>query len=209
MIRSKHTFSYDDRLEKVLNSDLFDQLRKDDPNIRDRIHLLFGSLEEDDIGVNVESDLNNLNENCQIVIHTAANVSFDAIMEEYIYTNIMGTKNLLDLCKTMKNLEMFAYISTAYSQLNHAPNVEEEFYDPIIDSDAFIRKYHFTKKDPAFSFLFNYNLPLFMGEKLVNYTMSKNAAEAMVKTYENDFPVVVVRPSVGRFKGNVKFWIEF
>lgn len=198
LIRNKRTFSYEDRLNKILNGNLFDKLRDIDEDFSKRIHLLNGSLEEDNIGLNIMEERNNVLENCEIVIHSAANVNFYDKMENLIESNLIGTENLLKLCKQMKNLQLFVYLSTAYSQVNHSPKVEEHFYEPIIPPIDLIRK-HQLMKDKDFSMLFNYNLPKFMGENHVNYTLSKNVGESLVKSYENDFPIVVVRPSIGKF----------
>lgn len=204
LIRSKRNLSSNERLEKILNSNLCDKLHKIDANIRKRIHLLNGSLELENIGLNNnnnENDFNDFIENCEIVIHSAANVNFDDPMEHYIQTNIIGTENLLKLCNKMSKLQLFVYLSTAFCQINHAPKIDEKFYVPIMHSNELIRKFHIIQQnDDDYSKLFNLNLPKFMGKEHINYTLSKNSAEALVKTYENDFPIVVLRPSIGEYK---------
>lgn len=193
-IRSKRNVSASDRLEKILNSDLFDKLREIDPNVCKRIHLLNGSLDQNNIGLTNEIDLNELIENCEIVIHSAANVEFNDPMENYIRVNILGTENLLQICKQMKKLKLFVYVSTAYSQSNHKSKIEETFYDPIIQPNAFMKMLEQNKED-FLKFVEN-DLPKYLGKHHIYYTLSKNSAEALVKQYENDFSVIVVRPAI-------------
>lgn len=167
-----------------------------DPNVKDRIRVLDGSLEYANLGIINERTFDDLIEECEIVIHSAANVSFIDPMEDLIRVNLLGTQNLLEKCKDMQSLRTFVHISTAFSQMNHAPIVEEKFYEPMIDAKDFIRKLGQLRED-CDSINFNFNMPKFIGPNHVNYTATKNAAEALVKSYENDFRVVVIRPSIG------------
>lgn len=188
----------------MLSSDLFAGVMRVDLNVRDRIRVIDGSLEYKNLGIIDRSSFDELIEECEIVIHSAANVSFSDPMENLVRINLLGTQNLLDKCKDMRSLRMFVHISTAFSQMNHAPMVEEKFYEPMIDAKDFIRKLGQLRED-CDSVNFNFNMPKFIGPNHVNYTATKNAAEALVKSYENDFRVVVVRPSIGnstQFRNN-------
>lgn len=42
---------------------------------------------------------------------------FDELLKRAVLLNTRGTRNMLDLAKEMKNLEIFAHISTAYCHL--------------------------------------------------------------------------------------------
>lgn len=79
-----------------------------------------------------ESDREEIISNVSLVYHSAASVRFDMPLKEAIHTNTMGTFNMLELAKQIKNLEGFTFVSTAYSQLNDKI-IEERYYEAPID----------------------------------------------------------------------------
>lgn len=195
MIRSKRNLSCEARLDVILQQPIFKKLLKQNPNIRTKIVVLNGTLTEPQLNITNKNILNDLYENIELVIHSAANVSFLKPFIDTIKTNVYGTNVLLKLCKNMKNLKAFLYVSTAFSQL-HQTTVDEKFYEPIIEPDILLK---FLDKFTNENDMQNLTTIImkFLKSNHINYTLSKGICEALVRSYGNCFPIAVIRPSAG------------
>lgn len=67
-----------------------------------------------------------------MVFHSAASVRFDMPLKEAIHTNTIGTLNMLKLAEQINKLEVFTFVSTAYSQSNDKI-IDEKYYQAPID----------------------------------------------------------------------------
>lgn len=68
-----------------------------------------GDVTEHELGIS-ESDQNTLIKNVSIVFHSAATVKFDEALKLSVTINMVGTKQLLNLCHRMHNLEVKNFI---------------------------------------------------------------------------------------------------
>lgn len=66
---------------------------------------LAGDVTEHELGIS-EADQNTLIRNVSIVFHSAATVKFDEALKLSVTINMVGTKQLLNLCHRMLNLEV-------------------------------------------------------------------------------------------------------
>lgn len=66
-----------------------------------------------------------------IVFHVAATVRFDEKLKLAVGINVNGTKEIVNLCRDIKDLKALVHVSTAYANCNHL-NIEEKFYEPTI-----------------------------------------------------------------------------
>lgn len=57
----------------------------------------------------------------------AANVRFDQHLKSALLLNTGGTKNILELAKTFKNLKVFLHVSTSYCHCEQTI-LEEKLY---------------------------------------------------------------------------------
>ena len=64
-----------------------------------------GDITEHELGIS-ESDQNILIRNVSVVFHSAATVKFDEALKISVTINMIGTKQLLNLCHRMQNLEV-------------------------------------------------------------------------------------------------------
>lgn len=148
--------------------------------------------------------IKSLHEAVNIVIHSAAIVTFDDKLSVALKINVKATYFLLELCKQMTQMIAFVYISTAYSNCNQ-PVIEEKVYKPKISAKDML------------------NLLDIMDENLLNgiekdlisgfpntYTFTKNLAEDMMKNYEGDLPLVIFRPGIvmPTFKEPCSGWVS-
>lgn len=106
---------------------MFDEIRKKNPEILNKIHLIKGDITLPDLGLS-SSDKNLLIERVNIVFHVAATVKFNEPLKKAIQTNTESPLYILELCKSMKNLISCVYISTAYSNPNISI-IDETIYE--------------------------------------------------------------------------------
>lgn len=198
LMRPKRTKSCADRLDDILREPIFDQVLNKFPNSRDRIRIVNGTLAALHLELVDGNALDDLIESIEIVIHSAANVSFVADIYDVIATNLYGTQQLLELCKRMPLLKVFLYVSTAFCQLHHGEPIEQ-FYKPIIDPLLLIDWYHRMKANQSDRTEFEVVAEKLMSDaQMTPYTLSKNATEALIQSYGKWLPLAVVRPSIGK-----------
>lgn len=145
LARSKKGKSGIERLRDLYSGALFVQLRAIDPNYMDRVRAIEGNTRELNVGLPDEIR-NELIDNVHIILHAAADVRFDNTLKELTLVNLRGTRELLKLAGECKQLQMFAYISTAFSHCERKM-IEEKFYDVTIDPEKMIQiAEHFEDK---------------------------------------------------------------
>lgn len=187
---------------------MYKRLRERDPNFLDRISVVSGDLSKLKIGLS-DDDINLLCNEIEIVIHAAADVRFNIPLLDLIPSNVLGTRELLEIATKMSHLQVFAYVSTAYS---HCPRdvIEEKFYDPPMDPEFWLKMLdYFT--DSKTKELIEILEPHLMNPWPNSYTYTKALSEHLVKKYSGNFPTVVIRPSIGenRIKINEKPNLKF
>lgn len=137
LARSKKGKSAIERLHDLYSGPLFVLLHKIDPNYMKRIRAVEGNTRELNVGI-ADDVCQEIMENVNIILHAAADVRFDNTLKELALVNLRGTRELLKLAEQCNNLEMFAYISTAFSHCERK-FIEEKFYDVPIDPEEIIR----------------------------------------------------------------------
>lgn len=200
-MRNKRNQSSRERLEKVCRGPVFQHLSKNDPNFLDRIKIVAGDLSECHLGIEKNDViLNELIENVEIMIHAAADVRLNESLYSLIWVNLVGTRDLLELAKKMRKLQVFVYMSTAFSntKVNAHLHLAEKFYEPPMNADIlidYVQRYH-TDTDKC---LLNMIAPNLIEPWPCTYTFSKALSESVVRRYDKDFPIAVVRPSISKF----------
>lgn len=174
---------------------LYQVLRKRDENFRTRLSVVSGDLTAEKAGLSDE-DIDLLCNEVEIVVHAAADVRFNIPLLDLVQSNVRGTRDILEIAKNMKKLQVFAYISTAYS---HCPRdiVEEKFYDPPMDPEFWLKMLTHCKSpaDKEIVEIFEQHI---MKPWPNSYTYTKALSECLVKRYSEHFPTVVMRPSIGK-----------
>ncbi|XP_031366281.1 putative fatty acyl-CoA reductase CG5065 [Apis dorsata] len=189
LIRSKNNVSIEQRFKHLLENCLFDEIRKKDPGILNKIHLIKGDITLPDLGLS-SSDKNLLIERVNIVFHVAATVKFNEPLKKAIVTNTKSPLYILELCKSMKNLISCVYISTAYSNPNISI-IEETIYDINIKPSTIIDMCN-GLNDELLNVLESKILETFPN----TYTFTKNLAEKIIKINGAGLPIAIVRPSI-------------
>lgn len=172
---------------------VFEMLRKRDPHFERRIEVFDGNLTELQMGLSARR-VKMIQENVQIVIHAAADIRFNVPLLDLIQSNVRGTKEMLEMSRGIRQLETFAYVSTAYSNCIHS-DIEERFYDAPMDPHFWLKMLdHCTEADKERMRILEAHI---MNPWPNSYTYSKALSESLVREYSKTMPTVVMRPSIG------------
>ncbi|KAK7576750.1 hypothetical protein V9T40_013036 [Parthenolecanium corni] len=170
---------------------IFDNFRKSNPDIFEKVAIIEGDLSEENNGISEKDKITILNE-VSIIFHNAALLKMDASLREAINVNTKGTIRLLDIALEMKKLVAFVHVSTAYSCCEENVNTVEE-------------KLYSISKNPyeiisTVDSKFNIFLEKFKKEIIAplpnTYIYSKRLAEQILRTYEDKFLIIVARPTI-------------
>lgn len=83
---------------------MFEKIRTENPDdLKQKIIPVLGDLSKIRLGLS-NDDYNMLVENVSIVFHVAATVRFDEPIQDSIFKNVRGTREVAHLARQMKNL---------------------------------------------------------------------------------------------------------
>ena len=126
---------------EILRNDCFDRLRAErgdtfDAEIAARVSAVAGDVGEDGLGLD-EDGLRSLSE-CDVVVHSAATVSFDAPLDTAVEVNLLGPSRVAAAVVAARELASaegrtgpvhFLPVSTAYVAGTHQGEAREELLD--------------------------------------------------------------------------------
>ncbi|XP_055611244.1 fatty acyl-CoA reductase wat-like [Uranotaenia lowii] len=190
--RPKKGKNVQQRCDELFGSVVFMNLKKDYPTFMDRVKILDADLQLPRVGLSDDS-IDYIVKNTQIVFHAASDVRFDQALKKAIEVNVRGTRDLLRICEKIMNLEVFIYISTAYS---NCPNetIREEFYTPPSDPEKMIQLVEVM--DEHFEEHMNKTVNDFIAPWPNTYVYTKALTEDIVRQFGERMPVGVLRPSI-------------
>ncbi|XP_055327144.1 fatty acyl-CoA reductase wat-like isoform X1 [Sitodiplosis mosellana] len=193
LLRPKKNLTPEERIRHICSGPVYQRLRDMDPHFHDRLSVITGDLKLVGAGISA-TDVELLCNEVQVVIHAAADVRFNIPLLELVQSNVRGTRDVLEIAKKMKRLEVFSYISTAYS---HCPRdiVEEKFYDPPMEPEFWLKVLDRCKTS-ADREIIEILEQQFMNPWPNSYTYTKALSESLVKRYSAHFPTIVIRPSI-------------
>jgi fatty acyl-CoA reductase len=135
LVRPGQRLSAAERTKReIIRNDCFDRLRSElgktfDHEIESRLSTIAGDVGRDGLGLNA-ADRRTLS-TCDIVIHSAATVSFDAPLDGAVEVNLLGPTRLADTIKSVADefgsrLPHLVAVSTAYVNSGHKGDASEE-----------------------------------------------------------------------------------
>lgn len=189
LIRPKKGQDAKQRLQQLLSGPLFEELRNSDPKQLLKIIPVAGDVTEHELGIS-EADQHTLIRNVSIVFHSAATVKFDEALKLSVTINMVGTKQLLNLCHLMHNLEALIHVSTAYCNCDRK-DVAEEIYPLSTEPEHVIA---LTKVMDAK--MVDDITPTLIGNRPNTYTFTKALTEKLLQSESGHLPVAIVRPSI-------------
>lgn len=184
------------RLNELYTGALFTVLQRVDPNYMDRVLAVEGNTRELKVGLSNDA-WTELIENVDIILHAAADVRFDNTLLELSLVNLRGTRELLKLAEQCKHLEMFTYISTAFSHC-HRKYIEETFYDAPLDPEEMIRIAEYHEKHSGAADALEVLTEHFCSPWPNTYSFSKALSEELMRQYGERLPIIVIRPSISK-----------
>ncbi|XP_050668708.1 fatty acyl-CoA reductase 1-like isoform X1 [Leptidea sinapis] len=188
LIRPKKGLSAQKRLEQMTNAPIFTKLKQNSPTALKKIIPVAGDMTLPELGIN-PADRDTLVNNVSVVFHSAATVNFGDSLEKIIDNNIRGTIKLVNLSKTIRNLESFVYISSAYS--NSDKEIIDEVVYPLTNKIEEIEK--FCKEGSHDNMK---AVKKIIGDKPNPYVWSKSYCETIVNNERKNMRTLIVRPSI-------------
>lgn len=152
---------------------------------------VWGEVTEANLGM-VDDDLRHTITTTNIIFHLAASLKLENTLKPNIMINLTGTKNVVDVAKQMKNLELFMHISTAFCNIEHDV-VEEKVYDfPHRPLEVIRAAEWLSEKTLAAA------QKDILGIHPNTYTYTKRLAEILIRDEynNNNLPACIVRPSI-------------
>ncbi|XP_046616988.1 fatty acyl-CoA reductase 1-like [Neodiprion virginianus] len=203
LIRDKKDTSSRDRVEQLLSTRLFDEIRTAQASPRDRLVAIPGDVGVPGLGI-TDEDRRLLQETVSVVFHVAATVRFTEPLRKAVAINIEGTKAVLQLSQGMKNLHAIVHVSTAYANCGN-PVIHERIYPPPMD--LYKVRHCVAGLDDE---LLDLITPRLIGKLPNTYTFTKAIAEHLVAEHSTRLPIVVVRPSIvlASWKEPVPGWTD-
>lgn len=190
LLRPKRGSGVERRLEELKKDLAFGRVWESCPSQMDKLVPIEGDVRE--LGLSISPGSLERIKDVSIVVHGAATVRFDEPLKESIMMNTRGTREVLNLAKGLKNLKLFAHISTAYTN-PHLDVTDECLYPIDCTWQEVIRMAETLDVDTLEALAKKY-----IGYHPNSYTFSKQVSEHMVNDYRKDLPIIIHRPSIGK-----------
>ncbi|EAT41108.1 AAEL007220-PA [Aedes aegypti] len=180
-----------ERLTSILSSEpVFTRYQEDPELYHQKLKIIDGDVSKHQLAIS-NDDLSYIINSANIFLHAAADVRFDESLKESVETNIRGTSEILKIAEQAKALDVFIYVSTAFSQCNR-DSIEERFYPAKFDPYKLIELVENQADEVSFEV---------MGKKIIEqwpntYAFTKSLAEEVVRRYTDKMPIAVIRPSI-------------
>ncbi|KAH0620869.1 hypothetical protein JD844_021726 [Phrynosoma platyrhinos] len=203
LVRHKAGKAPQERVEEMINCKLFDRLRDEQPEFKEKIIAVASDLTELEMALS-EEDKENLINCINIIFHCAATIRFNEILRDAVQLNVIATQQLLFLAQKMKNLDVFIHVSTAYAYCNQK-HIEEVVYPPPVDPKKLIDSLEWMDDS-----LVNDITPKLLGDRPNTYTYTKALAEYIVQQEGAKLNVAIIRPSIvgASWKEPFPGWID-
>lgn len=131
LVRQKAGQTPQERVEEILSGKLFDRLRDENPDFRQKIIAINSELTQPKLALS-EEDKEIIIDSTNVIFHCAATVRFNENLRDAVQLNVIATRQLILLAQQMKNLEVFMHVSTAYAYCNRK-HIDEVVYPPPVD----------------------------------------------------------------------------
>ena len=173
----------------MLNTLPFSFLLDEDDPLKKKVIPVDGDITKPGMGFSAE-DKALLVDNVSVVFHCAASIRFDAPLKESLEYNVFATKQVIDLCKQLKQLKSFIHCSTAYSHCQRT-EVDEQFYKIQTNPSELLKLSEWLPQASL-----DQLAPHIMEGRPNTYTYTKALAEQLVREECTQIPTAVVRPAI-------------
>ncbi|GAB1292569.1 Fatty acyl-CoA reductase 1 [Apodemus speciosus] len=203
LVRQKAGQTPQERVEEILSGKLFDRLRDENPDFREKIIAINSELTQPKLALS-EEDKEIIIDSTNVIFHCAATVRFNENLRDAVQLNVIATRQLILLAQQMKNLEVFMHVSTAYAYCNRK-HIDEVVYPPPVDPKKLIDSLEWMDDG-----LVNDITPKLIGDRPNTYIYTKALAEYVVQQEGAKLNVAIVRPSIvgASWKEPFPGWID-
>jgi len=177
------------RVHALLDSPLFEPLRKQQPEYRKKVVPIVGDITEERLGIS-EADEQLLIRDVSVIFHSAATVRFDEVLKLSVQMNMVAVQSMIELARKLTNLECFLHVSTAYANCDN-DITEEKIYPTTMHPSKLIKVVDWMSED-----VLNDLTPKLIHPKPNTYTYTKGMAERILEEEAQDIRVAIVRPSI-------------
>ncbi|CAG9576981.1 unnamed protein product [Danaus chrysippus] len=193
LLRPKKGNSAIQRLNQILEDPVYESLRSQQPDFASKLIPVEGNVIDLNLGIDEESR-QKIIEEVNIIFHGAATINFEETIKVATLTNLRGTREILNLAKSCKQLKSLVHVSTAYVHATKSrikTEVKEDFYKSPLPPDALIELAESLENEQL--------------QKIVeplktdwpnSYTFTKAVTEELVKQKAADLPICIVRPAI-------------
>lgn len=171
---------------------MFKRINEEKPEVLKKIVPVFGDITEKNLGLSSEQ-LAKVTRESEIVFHMAASLKLEATLKPNIEMNLLGTKHVIDVCKTMPNLKLMVHLSTAFCNCDETEVMYEKIYDWAHDPQELLRCAEWMDEETMHKMT-----PKLLGPHPNTYTYTKRLAEILVASEYESLPICIVRPSIGK-----------
>lgn len=190
LMREKKGKSGFERVEEFSSLPLFHRIVKEKPKSFEKLVPVYGDISLVKLGLS-ENELNRVIAETNIVFHMAATVNFEAPLRVAIEMNLRAVQYMIELGKTMPNLQVMLHLSTAFCCCDQ-PVLREEVHDWNVDPGKLIQTTEWMSTETM-----NKMEKTLIRPHPNTYTFTKRIAELLVKQEYPNLPIVIVRPSIG------------
>ncbi|XP_023312175.1 fatty acyl-CoA reductase 1-like isoform X2 [Anoplophora glabripennis] len=190
LLRKKKDKTPEERLQVITDYQLFDSLKKINPEAIKKLVPICGDLAKPKLGL-TEEDTQTLIENVDIIYHGAASVRFDDHLRDAVLLNTRATKEVVDIALQAKKLITFVHISTAYCNCDKF-EIEEKIYPAHADWKSTI-----TLAEQVDQHTLSILSPKYIYPLPNTYTFAKSLSEHVVNDLcKGKLLATIVRPSI-------------
>ncbi|VVC29135.1 Hypothetical protein CINCED_3A018521 [Cinara cedri] len=190
LIREKKGKTPEERFTELFEGPVFELVKNKVPDYLKKITAVIGDCALPDLGIG-EQYREIFKYEVNIILHSAATVRFDEHLRKAVHINIGSLQSMIKLCKEMKHLKSFVYISTAYSNCAGRKVVEEMFYKPPLSGDQIVKLVNILEDEQIERIT-----PSLLNEFPNTYTITKAIAEYEIFTHGKELPIGILRPSM-------------
>lgn len=120
-------------------------------------------------------------------------MKLEATLKQNIQMNLVGTKNVIEMSKRMKNLVLLTHLSTAFCTADEIEPLYERVYDWKDDPYELMKSTEWMNDQTI-----NDLQPTLLYPHPNTYTYTKRLAELLVRSEFRSIPACIVRPSIGK-----------
>ncbi|XP_053621972.1 putative fatty acyl-CoA reductase CG8306 [Plodia interpunctella] len=202
LMRPKKGKEISQRVEEFPKNPVFEKLIESrTTDVFKKLVPISGDVGEENLGLSTQ-DRQTLVDNVNVVVHSAATLDFQENLRPTVKVNLLGTRQVMELCRQIKDLKVMVHVSSAYVN-SYLKEAHEKVYETPEDAEkviAMINSMSDEELDKAEANLLKTHPN--------TYTFTKHLAEHEVVKCADIFPCTIVRPTmiVAAWKEPVPGW---